>query len=92
MILGDKYDGKIVKTLEGMEWGVDLIKIHYTYMKYLNNGKICWFYETHKKIYFKAIFCCIYIIYHLLKTRGNFHANKIDILLGTIQKFNTKTH
>lgn len=40
----------------------------------------------HKKIYFKTIFCCIYIIYHLLKTRGKFYANKIDILLGTIQK------
>lgn len=47
--------------------------------------KSVWFYET-QKIYFKTIFCCIYIIYHLLKTRGKFYANKIDILLGTIQK------
>lgn len=56
MILGDKYDGKIVKTLEGMEWGVDLIKIHYTYMKYLSNGKICWFYETQKNFILKQFF------------------------------------
>lgn len=47
--------------------------------------KSVWFYET-QKIYFKTIFCCVYIIYHLLKTRGKFYANKIDILLGTMQK------
>lgn len=49
-MVGDKYDGKIVKTLEGMEWGVDLIKMHYTYMKYLSSGKI-WFYETQKILF-----------------------------------------
>lgn len=63
MILGDKYDGKIVKTLEGMEWGgrFDQNPL-YIYKIFEQWKKSVWLYKAQNKFILKQFFVCYILI------------------------------